>query len=132
MTEATLPELAVIDNAPMRRFEVRADGELAAFSMYRIEDDGGYAFTHTQTLAGFTGQGIASALIEQVLQQLRAAGRRVRPYCPFVNRYLRAHAEFADLVPIAERKRFGITGETLPSEGAPSAITPSAQPESSA
>jgi predicted GNAT family acetyltransferase len=103
-------ELTVIDNTQRHRFELHVDGVLAGFTSYRIEAPGQYAFTHTQTLPAFAGRGVASTLIAEVLGRIRTAGYAVLPYCPFVNRYLRGHPEYADLVPAAQRRQFGITG----------------------
>jgi predicted GNAT family acetyltransferase len=101
-------ELTVIDNAAKRRFEMHADGQLAAFSQYRLDEPGVYAFTHTQTQPAFAGHGLATALIHEALGRIRAAGNTALPYCPFVNSYIRKHPEDADLVPLSERHRFGI------------------------
>jgi predicted GNAT family acetyltransferase len=102
------PELTVVDDTGHHRFELRADGELAAFTQYRVVEAGVYAFTHTQTLSRFTGRGLASTLIRDVLDRMRAENHHILPYCPFVNAYLRSHPEYADLVPAADRRQFGV------------------------
>jgi predicted GNAT family acetyltransferase len=101
-------ELTVVDDAELHRFELRADGQLAAFVVYRFEPPATYAFTHTETRSGYAGQGLASALVTEVLNRMRTGGQSVLPYCPFVNSYLRKHPEYADLVPAGEQHRFGV------------------------
>jgi uncharacterized protein len=102
-------ELNVVDNAAQHRFEIHADGKLAAFAQYRLDEPGVYSFSHTHTMPEFAGHGIATTLIQGVLEQVRAAGDSVLPFCPFVNAYLRKHPEDVDLVPAAERRRFGLS-----------------------
>ncbi len=101
------PTRTVVDDAAEHRFEMLVDGEVAAIIVYRVEDGGAYAFMHTATRPSFARQGLASALIADVLARMRAGGHPVLPYCPFVNQYLRTHPEYADLVPGTERSRFG-------------------------
>jgi predicted GNAT family acetyltransferase len=43
-----------------------------------------------------------------VLDDAREHGQQVLPYCPFVRSYIERHQEYADLVPAAERERFGL------------------------
>jgi predicted GNAT family acetyltransferase len=100
--------IVVVDEPPRRRFQLTVDGQPAAFTQYMLEAPGLYAFTHTQTLPAFAGQGLATTLIGDVIEQLRAKGDHLLPYCPFVNGYLRRHPEDVDLVPDAERRRFGL------------------------
>jgi predicted GNAT family acetyltransferase len=101
-------ERTVVEDVNLGRFEILVDGRLAAFTQYRIEEPGRYAFIHTRTLPEFAGHGIATALVHEVLERMRAGGFSVLPYCPFVNDYLRRHPQDADLVPASEQRRFGV------------------------
>jgi hypothetical protein len=101
-------ELTVVDNAALHRFEIQSDGKVAAFVQYRLEEPGIYAFSHTRTLPEFAGHGVATTLVEKVLEQLSADGHQLLPYCPFVNAYLRKHPEDVRLVPAGDRRRFGL------------------------
>lgn len=88
----------VRDVAERRRYEVTADGELAGFAEYR-DMDGARVFTHTEVFDEFEGKGIGSALVRALLDDQRAAGRKIVPLCPFVARYVREHPdEYGDLV----------------------------------
>jgi predicted GNAT family acetyltransferase len=55
-----------------------------------------------------SGQGLGSKLIKEALDDVRAKGRQVLPFCPFVNDYISRHPEYADLVPENHRKEFGL------------------------
>ncbi|KIF00763.1 hypothetical protein PL81_39200 [Streptomyces sp. RSD-27] len=43
------------------------------------------------------GQGLAAVLVEQALTDVRAAGKRIVPVCPYVAKFLIRHQEFADI-----------------------------------
>ena len=101
------PTPQVIDNPDQRRFEIHVDGELAGFSEYELMDGGRYyAFSHTETDDRFQGQGLASVLVKEALDQVRAKGAGVLPYCPFVRTWLRRHPDYVDLVPEGDRPSF--------------------------
>lgn len=88
----------VIDNQDMSRYELHADGDLAAFVEYRNSGEL-TELVHTETVTGFEGRGMASTLIGGVLDELRGRGRTLRPTCPYVRSYLVKHPDQLDLVP---------------------------------
>lgn len=90
------PEVRITDNPALHRFEAHVGEELAAFAVYRMEP-GRLVLTHTETLPGFEGRGIASRLAGAVLDTARARGLLVTPVCPFIAAYIRKHPEYADL-----------------------------------
>lgn len=100
-------DVEVVDNEVENRYEARVDGRLAGFAIYRAKP-GLIAFIHTEVDDEFAGQGVGGKLVAQALDDSRARGRAVLPFCPFVNRYIREHPEYADLVPEAERPRFDL------------------------
>jgi uncharacterized protein len=87
---------SIRDNAARSRFEFDADG-VTAFMNYRLAG-GVITLDHTETPAAARGHGIASRLVEGVLEIARARGLKVVPRCPFVRAYLAKHPEFRDLV----------------------------------
>ena len=93
------------DNAAERRYEVRADGELAGFAQYKL-DPGQISFTHTEVDGRFEGRGLAGKLIAFALDDARERGLAVLPFCPFVKAYIQRHREYADLVPQNRRGEF--------------------------
>ena len=97
----------VADNPDERRYEVHADGKLAGFTTYHRRGDR-IALNHTEIAAGFEGRGLGSVLVARTLDDLRRRGLAVLPFCPFVRSFIQRHPEYADLVPEAERARFGL------------------------
>lgn len=88
----------VTDVPERQRFEARsADGTVLAVAEYRRRP-GVVVFTHTETDAQYEGEGIATLLVRTALDQVRAAGDRIEPRCPFVRDLVAEHPEFADLV----------------------------------
>jgi uncharacterized protein len=95
----------VRDNPAEHRYEIRENGELAGFVTYRGRP-GLIAFIHTEIDDKFEGRGLGSELIRTALDDARARGLAVLPFCPFVNRFITEHREYADLVPAQHREAF--------------------------
>lgn len=86
----------VTDNAAQSRYELDADGQRAVLS---YERKGGTIYlTHTEVPEALEGQGIGSRIVKHALDQARAAGEKVAPWCPFVRAYIDRHPEYEDLV----------------------------------
>jgi uncharacterized protein len=100
-----MSEREVRDNPAEQRFEVLVDGEVAGFSKYQLMG-ADYAFTHTEVDDRYEGQGLGSALVRGLLDDMRERGTQVLPYCPFVKSYIERHPEYLDLVPESRRTRF--------------------------
>ena len=88
-----------VTNAPEhRRYEARIDGELAGIAEYRASDLI-VTFVHTEVMSAFEGKGVGSALVRGALDDVRAQGKKVRPVCPFVKRFVEKHSdEYGDLL----------------------------------
>ncbi|VAW30709.1 Predicted acetyltransferase, partial [hydrothermal vent metagenome] len=54
--------------------------------------------THTEIPAQLEGKGIGSALVKQVLQDIREKDLTLVPLCPFVALYIKRHPEWKALV----------------------------------
>ncbi|MDT3446367.1 MULTISPECIES: GNAT family N-acetyltransferase [unclassified Pseudofrankia] len=80
-----------------RRFELDIDGTLAGLVTYSLHP-GIIAFNHTETEAGFEGQGVGSDLARGVLDAARARQLQVWPRCPFIRGWIERHSDYADLV----------------------------------
>ena len=100
-----MSEREVRDDPAEQRFEILVSGEPAGFSKYQLMGED-YAFTHTEIDERFEGQGLGSALVRGVLDEMRERGARVLPYCPFVKSFIQRHEEYVDLVPRASRQKF--------------------------
>ncbi len=95
-------------DAPDRdRYELSIDGELAGFSAYGT-CPGLIAFDHTEVDQRFEGRGLGDRLIRFALEDARARGLAVLPFCPFVNAFIERHREFEALVPDTYREQFGL------------------------
>jgi predicted GNAT family acetyltransferase len=93
-----MSEFTVTDHPEEHRYEVRdGDGSELGFSVYRRHGDV-VVFTHTEVDDAAEGQGVGSALVRGALDDVRAAGLRIRPLCPFVKAYVDGHPEYADLL----------------------------------
>ena len=86
-----------VDHPDRRRYELTVDGELAAFVTYALHDQR-ITFIHTEVQAAHAGRGFGQRLARDVLDDARARGWRVRPLCPYIARYIRAHPEYQGLV----------------------------------
>ena len=92
--------VSIVDNTERSRFEARDDsGVVAGFTEYRPSSDNTevLVFPHTVVDDAFEGQGVGSALVRGAMEQVRDAGKKVRPDCPFVAGWLDKHPDFADL-----------------------------------
>jgi predicted GNAT family acetyltransferase len=100
-------DLRVADNPDAERYEVFADGELAGFVTYGLQD-GRIVLRHTEVDDAFEGQGVGSGLVSRVLEDVRARGLEVLPLCSFVRGYIARHPDYLDLVPEDQRAKFGL------------------------
>lgn len=94
MSEPSTP--TVRRNDAEQQYEIAVGGRPAGLSAYADRGDQ-RVFFHTEVDPAFSGQGLASVLIRQALEDTRAGGRRVVPVCSFVADFLSRHQEFADL-----------------------------------
>jgi len=85
----------VVDNTAEHRFELSADGLMAA-AYYELSGDV-ITFAHTVVPNELGGRGIGSHLIREALEQVRQARLKVVPQCPFVKAYLDKHPAEAEL-----------------------------------
>ncbi|WP_030246646.1 GNAT family N-acetyltransferase [Streptomyces sp. NRRL S-350] len=97
----------VANNPDRSRFEITDDGALAGFAEYHRHENE-IAFIHTEIDPGFAGRGLAGTLARAALDTAREQGLSVLPYCPFIRAWIGKHPEYVDLVPEAQRTRFGL------------------------
>ncbi len=82
------------------RYEILVGETTAGFTAYRDQEDR-RVFHHTEIDETFAGQGLAATLVREALTDVRAAGKRIVPVCPYVAKYLHKHGDFADItVPV--------------------------------
>ncbi len=104
------PQADVVVTKRDDRFALTVDGQPAGMITYRDNHDV-RAMPHTEVDPAFQGRGLATVLITAALDQTRAEGLHVLPMCPAIAKYIRTHAEYADLVPEAQRAAYGVGGK---------------------
>ena len=87
---------AIIDNKADHRFELEVEGHLATEHYNR--DGNVITFEHTDVPKELGGKGVGSKLVQGALDQVRTAGLKVIPQCPFVKAWIEKHADYQDLV----------------------------------
>ena len=86
----------IVNNMADHRFELVVDGHLAA-AFYKT-DGNVITFMHTEVPPELGGRGVGSKLVQGALDQVRAAGMKVIPDCPFVKAWIGKHADYNDLL----------------------------------
>lgn len=99
--------ITIANNPAAHRYELHADGTLAAFAEYNLLKEA-VMFTHTEVLPAHEGQGIGSRLARFALDDVRRQGLHAIPVCQFIAGYIRRHPEYVDLVTAESRRAFGV------------------------
>jgi uncharacterized protein len=86
----------IINNKARHRFELEVEGHLAT-EHYRLDGDV-IIFEHTEVPPELGGKGVGGKLVQGALDQVRAAGLKLVPQCPFVKGWIDKHPDYADLV----------------------------------
>ncbi|MBX6752427.1 MAG: N-acetyltransferase [Micromonosporaceae bacterium] len=79
------------------RYEAHLDDRLAGYLDYRERDDE-LVLIHTETLEGFQGRGVATALARFAMDDVRSRGRRAVVLCPFLRSWLTKNPQYHDIV----------------------------------
>lgn len=102
-----MSEVAIADVPEQGRYVLELDGVPAGMIAYRLAGDR-ISLMHAEVDPPRRERGLASRMVSFALHDARARGLEVLPYCPFVRGYIARHDEYLDLVPGAERARFGL------------------------
>jgi uncharacterized protein len=88
----------VRNNPANYRYEIWVDGQLAGYTQYGL-GRGRIAFVHTEVYKPYEGMGLGSNLARSALDDARARGLTVIPFCPFMAGYIERHLdEYGDLL----------------------------------
>src|SRR5205085_368087 len=77
------------------RFHVETDGGEGELS-YRLEGSKVLNLEHTYVPGEARGQGVGDALVLSAVEFARDKGKRIRPSCPYVRKWLESHPEAQD------------------------------------
>lgn len=94
-TESTEP--VIEHDEAGRRYVLRIGADEVGELGYSVGGDR-VVLEHTAVDESRQEKGLGSQLVRYALDDVRAAGRRVVPQCPFVRSYVEGHPEYADLV----------------------------------
>lgn len=98
----------VRDNPAQHRYEIVEGDELAGFADYTIDGDV-ITFSHTETLPGNEGRGVARQLVEFALTDARGRKMSVLPQCWYVSKVIADKpGEYLFLVPAAARATYNL------------------------
>lgn len=88
------------ENIPLvktdKQYEIEIDGA-KAFIVYR-ESDATITLIHTEVEDALQGRGASTAVIEKTLAAIEASGKKLKPLCPLVVKYLKNHPEWNRIV----------------------------------
>ena len=88
----------VRNNPAHFRYELLADGKPAGYAQYGL-GRGRIALVHTEVEEPYEGMGLGTHLAREALDDARARGLMVMPYCPFIAEFIEDHLdEYGDLV----------------------------------
>jgi predicted GNAT family acetyltransferase len=80
------------------RYElVDTDGQVLGVADYRLDYDV-VVIPHTEIDPGHRGRGLGAELVRGTLDDLRAAGARVRPRCWYVASFIEEHPQYRNLL----------------------------------
>lgn len=79
-----------------RIFALDADGKLLAEVTFPTEN-GVATITHTFVDDSLRGQGVASQILAEAAEQIRASGLRMNATCRVAAKWIAKHTEFSDL-----------------------------------
>ena len=89
--------MEIVNNKRQFRFEVQMpDGEYAILEYRWLK--GAMVLMHTIVPPSARQKGVGAALVKYVLDHVRAHNLKIVIYCPFVDKYVKQHPEYQDLV----------------------------------
>jgi uncharacterized protein len=112
MDSAATDMPVMTDNPAASRYEMHVGSELAGFIDYRLRHDHGaevISLIHTEVEPAFQGAHLATHLARYSLDDARARGLSVLPFCPYINSWIKKHPEYTDLVPEDRQVEFGLS-----------------------
>ena len=97
----------VVHDKDNRVFELIDGDQVAGYADY-LASEGVMAITHVVVQPEFMGHGYGSTLAKAALEEAKEHDLAVLPFCWFVREQVRRNPEYLALVPLHERRRFGL------------------------
>ena len=91
-------EPSVRHNPDRQRYELLVGGEVVGYAEHHAFAPGVEAFPHTVVQPAHEGKGLASLLVREALDDVRARGVTVVPSCWYVARWIERHPGYRDLL----------------------------------
>jgi predicted GNAT family acetyltransferase len=88
----------IVNNEKAGVYEATADGREIAGLTYNVAGNDHLVLAATSVFPEFRGQGIASELIQRVLDDIRLQGKTITVRCPIVASFIERNPGYADLV----------------------------------
>ena len=93
-----LPEIKLEDSGSKGRYFLRSpQGAVAEMTFSKVGEHM-IIIDHTEVPDVFRGQGVGLRLVTKAVEDMRAAGKKIIPLCPFANAQFRRHKEWADVL----------------------------------
>jgi predicted GNAT family acetyltransferase len=92
------PKIELEDLGSKGRYLLRSpDGAVAEMTFSKVGESM-IIIDHTEVPDAFRGQGAGLRLVTQAVDDMRAAGKKIIPLCPFANAQFRRHKEWSDVL----------------------------------
>lgn len=91
-------QVTLQNNESSRQFEWHIEGKIAKIEYDFSADKKRIFLIHTEIPAALEGQGVASRLVQAVLEHIEEKGWKLVPLCPYVKSYLKRHPEYKRLL----------------------------------
>ena len=93
-----LPKIELEDSGSKGRYFLRSPEGVVAEMTFSKVGDSMIIIDHTDVPDAFRGQGVGLRLVTRAVEDMRAAGKKIIPLCPFANAQFRRHSEWADVL----------------------------------
>jgi predicted GNAT family acetyltransferase len=93
-----LPEIKFEETGSKGRYFLRGPNGATAEMTFSKTGDHLIIIDHTDVPDAFRGQGVGLRLVTRAVEDMRAAGKKIIPLCPFANAQFRRHSEWADVL----------------------------------
>ncbi len=80
------------------RYTYQIDGGPLAELTYSKTGETMIIIDHTDVPNSYRGQGVGEKLVAQVVDDMRAAGKKIIPLCPFANAQFHKHPDWQDVL----------------------------------